>query len=1069
MGYAHCARDVGGTEVCGGLCARCGWRARARVEKEGFWPGTPVERITAQAFGLWNAERTATELGFGAEGSSTSTSTAFEHTYIAEAAEEDAHLTDLLENFTDLRSGTNLPDETDRSARAGDHLDPKSPWFPYPNKTVFLLAVLDNLPRLRILDSLLKVFLWILKETGVRDVPSFNAFRKIQCELRQTCSVTTILCKSVQGNIFYMNDPRQIIAKDWANPMVRPHMHVYPEIPADGVISEIWHTEKWRKGMDVSILSPMFDSEWARLRDGRLIIPKRWVTYKGEVHAEAFVLLADIEVLRVDTSQAVLISASLLENNYHDLEALNVLPECSQWPVDFDNAPPAMPNPLRVLAGGDPLYSSFIDYFGDDVSGNRSKSWNKHWNTYMMHRNLPRRLLQQEFHTHFVSTSPHASVVEQFQDFKGIIEHTHREPVRVLDASTGKPARFRLFVNAEPSDNPMQSELSGHIGGGGNLPCRKCEVGGSNLDKGSDAGFHALFQPGDARNKENTLGALKHQVTLACLGVEKHVRDEQTCTGIKDRYTQFWIDQLLQRARDMKKQGQRAQDIQRELLVWVDVNSSFIYNPCLTLVGLDPSVDTPVEILHTILLGVVKYVWYGTHVSWDTKQKLVYAQRLQATNTDALLTYAIRAQYIMQYANSLIGRQLKTVVQATSFHVYDLLPSLRFKLWLAVGELTALLWFPEIHDLKVYLEDIDIAVANVLDLFAEIDPTKILEKIKLHLLVHVREDIKHFGPLIGVCSESFECFNAIFRLCSILSNHLAPSRDIAVQLADQEAHKHRLTSGWWPILSGDWVQASPAVRDFLHSQPMLQRLLGWTPEKPIVPGSFRPLPLPKGDMSRPRPGSKIIGKIDEILAMSEAAQHALVVLDIYEVSARRHPTYGMPSLLRRQDESLTMIVRSQDIQFAFNVQHDCALAKCTASGKRPVMQEHVESGAIESYIEHQDIAQYIINMHSLHNPHLIRSVLPRALTAPLALHGDCFRKHCQIAESLRETQQHKLESSHATAIADEDAGRSATQSTGQQPMDPQVDNHQAAPDSAAVNSSEPGGNPLEPSRKQKRA
>ncbi|KAJ7927350.1 hypothetical protein B0H13DRAFT_2229300 [Mycena leptocephala] len=644
-----------------------------------------------------------------------------------------------------------------------------------------------------------------------------------------------------------------------------------------------------------------------------------------------------------------------------------------------------MPNPKRAIAAGRPLYHSFVDYFGDDVSGNRSKSWNKHWNAYTTHRNLPRKLLQQEFHVHFVSTSPNASISEQYREFNSAVESTHTDPVEVQDES-GDTTCFCIYVNGGPSDNPMQSEVSGHIGGKGNRFCRKCEVGGTQKEKSTNEGYHALFEAGAPRTKEKIIAELEKQVKLACSGIIKPIKDLQTQTGVKDMYTQYWIDHLLSRFKEMKNNepDRSNKDIQTELIQWT---------------------DTPVEILHTILLGVVKYIWHISHTPWSPEKKKIYSLRLQSTATDGLSIHGIHANYIMQYAGSLIGRQIKTLAQMNVLHVYGLVTDHQFMAWKAAGELAALLWVPEIWNLNSYRRDLKVAVANVLDIFSLIDPSKIITKIKLHPLAHIDDDAAEFGPLVGVATEIFESFNAIFRYCSIFSNHLAPSRDIALQLGDQEGLKHRLTGEWWFCRAvNEWRRAGPGVRQFLGQHPVLQKLLGWSEPKLLkhvydLEGEARLEPLKRGQKNRPMyslrsttavnavnygmhaesldecfvgswifvqsatdANSTICGRISEILREC----------GFFRILSVRDNIYGMPVLVRRDGETIFHIISAKNLKFKVNVQHDCYTAKCEATGERLRMQERVESDQIENFIIHEPLDRFIINSHAFHNAHLLQ-------------------------------------------------------------------------------------------------
>jgi hypothetical protein len=188
---------------------------------------------------------------------------------------------------------------------------------PYDSKLMFLLDWISSLPRLRVSGMLMKAFLFLLRECGVKNVPSFSHFTAKRKDLHDQFAVDTLRFESGLDNVFFMNSIPQMIAhvrtsglvmrkrahhmQDWMNPLTAALLQRYPERRSDGGVSQIWHGEKLLKEVPLDQLCPhhingarhFYVNEYAQLDDGRFVIPRRWVMIDGVLHAEAWTVELD--------------------------------------------------------------------------------------------------------------------------------------------------------------------------------------------------------------------------------------------------------------------------------------------------------------------------------------------------------------------------------------------------------------------------------------------------------------------------------------------------------------------------------------------------------------------------------------------------------------------------------------------------------------------------------------------------------------------------------------------------------------------------------------------------------
>lgn len=227
------------------------------------------------------------------------------------------------------------------------------------------------------------------------------------------------------------------------------------------------------------------------------------------------------------------------------------------------------------------------------------------------------------------------------------------------------------------------------------------------------------------------------------------------------------------------------------------------------------------------------------------------------------------------------------------FLLYNLVSEDLIQAWGLLGQLGALIWTTDITDLELYVvrkpiytvsairlchsntyaqEELHKVIQQVMDVSASISPSTVVKKNKFHIFTHLPEHIALHGTAILYATERYESFNHVFRLSSLHSNRLSPSRDIAKQFAQASCVLHVLQGGeWYDNERGCHVRAGINVRKYMLEHASSSHLLAFSQptldllRNGATPGATQQMKQSENDV---KPGSTVTICWSETMAAS---------------------------------------------------------------------------------------------------------------------------------------------------------------------------------------------------------
>ncbi|KAH9821027.1 hypothetical protein DFH28DRAFT_923470 [Melampsora americana] len=734
---------------------------------------------------------------------------------------EALHTFDSTDESEDEASEEALEEEL-RSGKIQDAID----WFPFKKKEHVLALLLmgsargllsrEQYERCRLVFRLCDVS---LPDWGVLRALISRMKERVGLELSERMSpdgkplfglkVETIIRQVAVGLTL-------LCVQELANPMISPHIVFLPEEPMESPVTRFSQCQKWREAYAPDLRVQMIATkerhfyiyEPVQLVSQQLVVPMFFFQRNGTILARCMpaTVVADpgdsayhkvivSEDPPFDSPDFFTIKCDDFWKTFDEIELYRgcTLKSKSRDQLYYRSPMGVASHPIenqwRQKAQGKVIRHVPITLYSDDTSGNVSKKWNKHMSLYFTLSGLSPAFTNQEFNIHFLATSNCASALDLLDKVVDDINDLAVNGMVAYDHTLGEDVLAMVVVLCHLGDSPMHAEISNTLNPANTLtPCRMCDLQVKKMVDKQTAKYLRDFLGLDENYRQAHLAKrdwsetkrLSHQIWKTAQNkysktlVENMIRDY----GVRDTMSDYFI-KMVQKAHDS-----RPPEVVEGICKDLDADlGERIFNPMLRLKGFDGHADTPVETLHVVLLGITKYLFRdlmkglpSTKIGSPCYNDI--SARWRSFNTKGLNIPPINPNTLIQFYQSLVGKDFRTVLQTVPFVVFDHIPPEKRHVWTSLCLLGSYIFQTEIPDMERYLNELEIIIDSFLHLLISLS-AQWVNKPKFHMLVHLKQSIRRFGPACLFATEKFESFNGVLRQASVHSNSLSPGRDIA--------------------------------------------------------------------------------------------------------------------------------------------------------------------------------------------------------------------------------------------------------------------------------------------------